>query len=216
MYGQLPMKMCFADRNAVSSPVSTVDSSSGVSSISTKSNMGPPSTSASCSQYSEGIISTGEPESIVEPTAHYEPVRMLSRRNSTRSYVNAAVHDSPQRLTAEEIYGKLSGLRSPTRTESIYSSGKSKLICDTRFNRSIYEKSPRDCESRCNYASNNQKFASDSQGDLIDPSSSNYSSKNNPKIYDYLDSINPPIPPPLPILTCLMNRSSISGMQSST
>jgi len=216
IYGQLQVnQLCFSERNAVSSPVSTVDSSSGVSSISTKSNMGPPSTSASCSQYSEGLVHSDQ-DSIAEPTAHYEPMsRVLSRRNSMRSYVG---HDSPQRLTAEELYGKISGVRPTPRTESIYSMGKSKLICDSRFNRSVYEKSPREAESRFNYTSENRKFVEETVKEnssvVVDSSKSNCS-KNNPKIYDYLDSINPPIPPPLPLLSCVMNRSSIAVVHSS-
>lgn len=238
LYGQLtPAKINFMERKqVVVSPVSTVDSSSGVSSISAQSQMGPPSTSASCSQFSEGVGSDHDSNSqmtIAEPRAHYEPLRMLSRRNSVRSYISSHQNQTAeeaqhyQRVLMDEVYGKLKTGKQVSRSESIYSVGNNRQsngnndvnngnrdnreVVRVLHNRSVYEHYSDLASPRCNFASNNPKFQCDngSNGQNFTNNcqeSASYSNNKNNN-YDLDDDIVPPIPPPLPILSCVVRKS---------
>lgn len=223
LYGQLPGKINFMERNQVVSPVSTVDSSSGVSSISTQSQLGPPSTSASCSQFSEGVGSDHDSQQIAEPRAHYEPLRMLSRRNSVRSYISShqssasveAAEQYYQKTLMDEVYGKLKTGRQVSRSESIYSTGNRQppppvnMSGEVRLNRSVYEHYSSNLESpRCNFTSNNRKFQCDSNNGLNNCNSFTNNASELCNKYDLDDEgVNPPIPPPLPILSCVVRKS---------
>lgn len=214
------------------SPVPTIDSSSGVSSAgSQRSNMGPPSSTPSCSQYSEGSYSDKRNVMIVEPTAHYEPapVRGLARRSSMRVTPCSPIYETKAMLSKEYpmigkcggpqqqvildnggIYGKLRWDNSPgvaqssPNYEAIY--GKCRRVGGQG---SGEMRSPRVNEmgEQMSHKEIIVENLRRPQGDIM------VESKN---MSGSINDICPPIPPPLPsgVLTYVsrQNNNSIYGM----
>lgn len=216
------------------SPVPTIDSSSGVSSAgSQRSNMGPPSSTPSCSQYSEGSYSDKRNVMIVEPTAHYEsaPIRGLARRSSMRVTPCSPIYETkaalskeypmvgkcnPQQPTLDNggIYGKLRWDNSPIPTSGITSSPNYEAIYGkikrgvNQANSEMMMTSPR--VNEMNEQMSHKEIVVEN---LRRPQQIHVESNISESIGD----ICPPIPPPLPsgVLTYVSrhnNSNSIYGL----
>lgn len=210
IYGTNPLT---EERKMVSSPVPTIDSSSGVSSAgSQRSNMGPPSSTPSCSQYSEGSYSDKRNTMIIEPTAHYEPapVRGISRRSSMRVTPCSPIYETKTPLSKEYpmigkctppqahesgIYGKLRWDNSPNKPSPNYEA----IYGKTRRQPGASDlRSPR---------LNEHNIQSDKSKEII-VECLRRPGDDTKNVSDSTTDICPPIPPPLPVLSYVTRQNS--------
>lgn len=222
------------ERKLVSSPVPTIDSSSGVSSASSqRSHVGPPSSTPSCSQYSEGCYSSGDSKrnsggGIIEPTAHYEPVpvRGIARRSSMRVTPCSPIYESKTPVSKEyPMLGRSSSrAQSSVSPNHIHDSGiYGKLRWDNSAPTSspnyeaIYGKTRRQGQITSPRDHNNMDSNSESKEIIVEnlrrPGSETIGNCNS--ISDSTTSICPPIPPPLPVLSYVTRQNSTVSSSSS-
>lgn len=219
IYGTNPLA---EERKMVSSPVPTIDSSSGVSSAgSQRSNIGPPSSTPSCSQYSEGSYTEKRNSNImiVEPTAHYEPapVRGISRRSSMRVTPCSPIYETKSPISKEyPLIGKCAP--TPMHDSGIYG----KLRWDNSAPKSspnyeaIYGKTRRQPNGELRSPRVNEMNEHNGQSKEIIVENLRKPMEDSKNMSDSMTDICPPIPPPLPVLSYVNRHTSSESPYGTT